>query len=198
MIGMLPTEKEELSVVERFRESHHAVAMMFAAGMTPSMIRQKTGYSTRRLTLIYNNPAFQDLIKIKAKRIEERWEEKIDAFTDLGLTNMIAAERQLHDKIAQADDEGEFLPTRDLISIVADRADRFGYSKHSVVKHEHDFAAALDRAIARSGVKQIEGKAEDLTLPLPAPSEAPVEESHPPSRREPSLSTIEGMKRRKL
>ena len=172
----------ELTVIQRFRESHHAVAEMFAIGMTPSMIRQKTGYSTRRLTLLWSDPTFQELIAIKSKRREEIVAEATDTFVTLWIGAMIKAARQLNDKLDEADDSGELLPTRELISVIADAADRFGYSKHSTVRVEHDFAAALDRAIAVT--KHIEGSATEITPPLvlehtrgpptpPAPRPAP-------------------------
>ena len=180
----------ELTVIQRFRESHHAVAEMFAIGMTPSMIRQKTGYSTRRLTLLWSDPTFQELIAIKSKRREEIVAEATDTFVTLWTGAMIKAARQLNDKLDEADDSGELLPTRELISVISDAADRFGYSKHSTVRVEHDFAAALDRAIAVP--QQIEGTATEITPPLvlehtqgpptpPAPRPAP-EHDQPASR----------------
>jgi hypothetical protein len=93
-------------------------------------------------------------------------EEQIQEFGDLAIANLLKAERMLGDKIDAAEDADEFLPTRDLLGIIADRADRFGYSKHSQVTVKHDFANALERAVLRSGkgeaMKQIEGKAVEV------------------------------------
>jgi hypothetical protein len=157
------------------------------------MVRRNTGISIRRLTLLCADPTFQELIAVKGRKAQERWDQSIDAYTEMAIGNLMAAEGQLTDKLAAAEETGELLPTRELIAIVSDRADRFGYSKHTVVKHEHDFAAALDRAIARSG-KQIEGTATELAAPataqLPAPSGPPPScgetqrEEDQPSRQE--------------
>lgn len=173
---MSQPEDRELTLIERYKESHHAVARMFAAGLTLKKIQQNTGYSQRRLKLLAADPTFNELITIYHKRIEEKWNENVDAYTDLAIGNLMAAERQIADKLAEADDAGELLPTRELLAIAGDRADRFGYSKHSIHHHEHDFAAALDKAISRSGIKTIEGSvvAASASPMLPSPSEEPV------------------------
>ena len=170
-------ESNELSVIERFRESHHAVARMFASGMTPSMIRQRTGYSFRRLTLLSADPTFQQLIAHYARQVDEAWNANLDTYLDLGMGNMIRAESQIAEHLDRSEDTGELLPLGALDRISQGRADRFGYSKHNVIEHKHDFATMLDRAIARSGkaeaVKLIEGQAIEVSTPppLPAPQE---------------------------
>ena len=193
-------EASELSIVERFRESHHAVARMFASGMTPSMIRQRTGYSQRRLTLLWGDPSFQELIAHYAQRVQEVWEEKLDTFLDLGMSNMIRAESQIAEHLDKSEDTGELLPVSTLDRISQGRADRFGYSKHTIHHHEHDFATALDKAIARSGkgeaMKVIEGRAEPTppgaaSLPAPQQVEAATTRESAPSAgapRPPSLA----------
>ena len=167
--------REELSVVERFRESHHAVAMMFAAGMHHSMIRQRTGYSTRRLTLLWNDPSFQELIAVYGRRVREKYDENIDHYLDLGMSNMIRAEAQ----IAEALDKSEE-PGADPISLVVldriaqGRADRFGYSKHATVRVEHDFARRMDDAITRSSQAKLIEHSETEPAPASAPQASPV------------------------
>src|SRR5208282_4607503 len=107
-------------------------------------------------------------------------------YLDLGMSNMIASERMIAERLDAAEEKDAVpisLPVLDKIS--QGRADRFGYSKHTVHHHEHDFATALDRAIARSGkaevIKQIEGRAEppqelklisQLEEPVPTPAVA--------------------------
>jgi hypothetical protein len=174
-------EKQELSIIERFREQHHAVARMFAAGFSDSMIRQKTGISLRRLTLLWNDPSFQELIAVYSQRVEDKWNENIDVYLDLGMSNMLRAEAQIAEHIEKAEEADELLPLGMLNKISQDRADRFGYSKHTIHHHEHDFATALDKAIARSG-KQIEGRAAEVKpLALPHPREVQEVSSPPPS-----------------
>lgn len=144
----MPELNRELTLMEQYRESHHAIAMMFAADMTPSMIRQKTGRSLYRLSTLYNDPSFQELISIYRKRMVEKFNAALDSYTDLGMSNMLRAESLIGDKLNSED--AEDIPLLTLSKISEGRADRFGYSKHSIHHHEHSFAEALDRAITRS------------------------------------------------
>ena len=176
-------------MIERYREHHHAIAAMVAAGMTPAMIRRKTGLSSYRLCLYMADPTFNELVAQKAKIVVEKFEENIDTYLDLGVSNMILAETMVSEHLHQAIDREELLPIGTLDRISQGRADRFGYSKHTVLHHNHDFASALDRAIARSGKaepKQIEARAEPAALNQPQPLLTSPERAnappHPPAR----------------
>lgn len=153
-------------IVLQYRETHHRIAQMFAMGMTPSMIRQQTGISNRRLVLYWNDPTFQELIAKYSADQEEKLKLAADALTDAAVGNMLLAEGMITDRLHAALDGSEDIPLATLNKLFESRADRFGYGKHTTVKHEHDFATALDRAIARSGktaeVKQLELKAEEV------------------------------------
>jgi hypothetical protein len=192
----------QLNLIEQYKESHQQVARMLAAGMTDSMIRQRTGYSHRRLALLKGSPMFQELIETFRQRIEEKWEANVDPYLDLGMSNMIRAESMIAERLEAADDpEAEPIPIAILDKVSQGRADRFGYSKHSIIHHNHDFATALDKAIARSGVKQIEAQAEPPShemklvsqLPSPEPAAKPLRERAPSFIR-----VLTPIKRRKI
>lgn len=196
-------EVRELNVWQRFRESHHALARMLAAGMTQALITQRTGYSRRRITILLGDPSFNELIAVYTKRIEEKWDENLDAYLDLGMANMIRAESQIAEHLDKSEDTGELLPVGVLDRISQGRADRFGYSKHSVIHNTHDFASALDRAIARSGKaepKQIEARAEPAALNQPQPLlTSPEREEAPPLSPARSFARVlEPIKRRRI
>ena len=163
----------DLTIIERFREGHHAVARMIAAGMTPSMVRQRTGYSTRRLTLLMGDSAFNDLIAHYAKRLHAQWDVEDDIYATMMTANRIRAEFTVTEHMDRAEDSGELIPLAMADKISQSRADRQGYGKHSTITHNHDFAAALDRAIERSGMKTIDA---EVSPALVAP-DAPVAES---------------------
>jgi len=150
----------------RFREAHHAIARMFAAGWTISKVSRETGYSRRRLNIMLADPAFQDLIAEKAKSFDEKVEEGADLFYDDYNKLMRRALSFVADKWDEAEDLGETPPFRELFSILKDGADRFGYStKHVRVNVNADFAVRLDAAIDRSA-KVIEARPSP-SLPLP-------------------------------
>ncbi len=180
---------------------------MFASGMTPSAIRQRTGISMRRLALLWNDPSFQELIKVYGQRVEEKWNANLDTYLDLGMSNMILAESQIAERLDESMNVGaEPIPLAMLDKISQGRADRFGYSKHSVMEHKHDFASLLDGAIARSGkakeVKLIEGQAnprppshEQPVLQVTAPSSEPLSR---PARSRSFAQVLNPIKKRKV
>lgn len=145
--------------VSRFRDSHHRVARLYATGLRHAEVMEATGYSYQRLLTLHGSPAMQELIARYREKVNDEWAKEVDAFYSLATRNMLAAERQLSDRIDEADELGETLPVRELIAISSDRADRFGYPKKAQnLNINVDFAAQLERAIQRSG-KQIDGQA---------------------------------------
>ena len=183
---------KELSITELFRESHHAVARMLAIGMSLSMIRQRTGRSARSISLLLADPSFQELIAIYSERVDEKWEEVTDRYLDLGISNMIRAESLIADKL-EADDE---VPITVLDKISQGRADRFGYSKNSTLRVEHDFASALDKAISRSDKARViehqppqgEGQAEQPPRALERPKVQAAQVTQPLASQPTSFS----------
>lgn len=175
----------------RFKDSHHRVAQMFAAGMEPWLIRQQTGYSRRRLNLLYQDRAFQELIASYRERLDPIINDQIDHYVNLKMQNMLMAEEQINQRLEDAFEAGETLPVRELLAISADGADRLGYSKHTMQTIKHDVATGLEKAIARSGktdvLKALNAKQID-SRPLPSDpgcreegsSVSPAELSPPP------------------
>ena len=192
------SQVEEIKpLIERFREHHHAIASMVAAGLTPAMIRRQTGISLHRLTLYMADPTFNELIAQKAKVVAERFDENIDAYLDLGMGNMIRSEALIAERL----NEDEPIPLLTLDRISQGRADRFGYSKHSTMRVEHDFATMLDKAIARSGkgeLKQIEAQAEPAVLNQPALPPPPERAKAPHRPQPPARSFASVLKKRKI
>jgi hypothetical protein len=174
-------EEHELSIKERFRQSHHAIAGMFARGFTASKISRLTGRSMRSLGLLYNNPMFQELIVQKSKayeRVEEEFIERAieDEYTNKAIIDKIALTTGMMklDMLEAKLDAGEYPSFRDVHLLHADALDRGGFSKHTTIHHEHGFASQLDRAIRRSNktkeVQEIEGQIVEAQL-LPARAE---------------------------
>lgn len=155
---LVPGARPRLPAAARFRDSHHMVARLFATGLKAKAVAAHTGYSLGRVITLSNDPAFQDLITTYREQVDEAFRESVDGFAEMALSNMAKAERMIGDKLDKADADEETLPTRDLVSIVSDRADRFGYGKRQTnVNLNADFASLLEKAIERSG-KVIDAK----------------------------------------
>lgn len=150
--------------IKRLRASHHKIARLAARGLDNKAIAAYTGYTRERVGQLVNSPAMRELIAVYAEKVQEKEDEALDAYIALKTENMMAAERHIHDHIAELDEAGELLPVKTALAISADGADRTGYGKRETrVNVNVDLAAALERAIKRSGkeIKTVQGR----TLP---------------------------------
>lgn len=173
----LLTEKRDTDskpVVQRFRDSHHMVARLFAMGLRPSQISQRVGYSINRLATFQKNPAFDALVQHYRELVNEAYKEEADSFMEMATSNMRKAERILADRLdASEDEDGDQLSVPQLVAITSDRMDRFGYGKHSTNLNVNvDFASRLEKARARS-MKVIASSGAGTNTPTQPVLEAP-------------------------
>ena len=149
-------------VVQRLRDPHHHVVRLIAAGVRPmEEVARRSGYTIARIHGLNTDPAFKELVASYRGAIDAAFIRSQDDYYELATSNMVKAERQIAEKLERAEEEGELLPTRDLIAISRDAADRFGYGKKAMnVNVNVDFASKLEQAIARSG------KVIDPSLPI--------------------------------
>jgi hypothetical protein len=148
--GELESPRAKATPIQKFRDSHHRMARLFASGLRVGQVAELTGYSVSRVSLFHSSPAFQDLIAEKRKVEDEIARDQITAMNAMILSNGLKAERKLADKLDD-DDDSEEMSVRELISIARDAADRVGLSKRSIQTNVNmDFAQLLDRAIKRS------------------------------------------------
>jgi hypothetical protein len=198
-VSVKMSEVVEIDLMRQFRTQHHAIAQLIAFGLTDQMIMRRTGVTKRRLVLLKGDPAFQELIAGYSGQRDEDFNENIDPYRDLSYTNMMAGEMTVAEHFERAADNGELVPIAIANKISQERADRLGYSKHTVVHHEHDFAAALDRAISRSKPVLVEQVVPETPPALPAPPVAagtPIPPDPSPPPRSPSARRREVLNRR--
>lgn len=141
--------------LQKIRESHRMVARLIASGLSCGQVAAKTGRNTNSITLLAKDPSVMNLVAEYRAQIDEVFVENMDAYVTTATANMLRAEQQISDKLEEAEEAGESLPVRDLIAISRDAADRFGYGKHSSKTVNHDFAALLDKAMARSAQAKV-------------------------------------------
>lgn len=144
-------ESRSLPAVEKIRDTHHRLARLIATGLKINEAAGLAGFSIARAYVLHIDPSFQDLVAAYRKDVNAEFVSSQVDFEDLARTNMLKAERQIADKLDAADDAGETLPTRELISISRDAADRFGYGKKTTNTNVNvNFAANLEGAMRRS------------------------------------------------
>lgn len=141
---------------DKIRDSHHRIARLAAAGCRKFEIVERSGYSYNRVSQLLAAPAMQELIAKYRVKVEVAFEREQDEFYNLATKNMITAERMIADKLEAAEEANVELPLRDLALVARDAADRFGYGKKETrVNLNADFAAELEKAIARSGKRNV-------------------------------------------
>lgn len=139
--------------IKSFRESHHRVARLIASGLRNADVSRLTGYSTNRIGQLKEDPSFEQLIAEYRGKVDERWLATLDPYFEAATENMLTAEALISDRLAEAMDDPEVkIPLQHLVSITADRADRFGYGKHSTQTNEVvNFAEMMSKMAAKSG-----------------------------------------------
>ena len=164
-------EKRPQVQLQSIRDSHHRIARAVAAGLSNIDVAAICGISANRVAVLKSDPAFVELTAHYRATVTADWVQSADSFMEVATANMLKAEVMLSDKLDDAIDKNEMLPTRDLIAISSDRADRFGYGKtQKNLNINVDFAANLERARQRAS------RARDVT---PSPSLAPqIEAPH--------------------
>lgn len=173
----------------RFRDSHHAIAQMFAAGWTISKVSHETGMSRRRLHILLSDPSFRDLVHEYNSNHKDALEEHRDVFEGYWRGAMLLAAAEAYERVSENADE---MPMRELLAMIKDGADRFGYSAKTVrVNIDASFASRLDRAIEASDKAKIV-EHQPSALPLASPKDPPVAavaDAHPDEMRGPNSNS---------
>ena len=192
------TEQRVTPRVKGFRDTHHRLARLVAAGLRNEEILRITGYSTARLASLKQDPAFLELVAQYRERVDAAFVEAQDEFYETSVSNMLRAERQIEEHLDRADDEGELIPLKTLMGLTSDRADRFGYGKRTTQTNVNiDFAAKLEAINKRRGNSTVIDAKADL---LPSSPDLAPREQGPSSQVDPapnqSIAVPAGFRRR--
>lgn len=149
--------------LQRIRDSHHQIARLLASGLRPMEVCAATGYSASRLSILQNDPAFQELITFyrddyadASKEVFVDAQRRMTAFVLDGL-------QELHERLLETPDEFTVTSLTEAVKTFADRSGNGPTSKS--VNINIDYSERLKAARLRAGTV-IEGQA----LPL-APKE---------------------------
>lgn len=167
----LLTEKRPTVSLQSLRDTHHRVARAVAAGLPNTEVATACGISINRVSVLKKDPAFSELVAHYRGIVTAEYARSVDSFMEVATANMLKAAVMISDKLDDAIDKGEFLPTRDLMAIHDSGADRFGYGKmQKNLNVNIDFAAQLEQARKRSRGARADGPA--LTI-----NHSPIAES---------------------
>ncbi len=142
--------------VKKLRDAHHRLAMMFAAGLRNHEIAAETGYTPTRISVLRRSPMMEELVEHYRALVAEGLKEGLVDYYGTMARGRNLSMQMMVDQLVDAEESGEDLPLRTLASLHEQFADRTGYGKRSTqVNVNVDFAAQLDRAIERSGLKVV-------------------------------------------
>lgn len=147
--------------IKKIRASHHYLAQQLAMGdLKQTEIAMTTGFSESRISILKNDPAFQELLAFYANQRKEAVADTLKQLSVLG-----------HDALAELrdrlEDEPDSFSSRELLEIVKVMMDRTGHGPttkiEAQVMHLTADQIARVRALAaeRSGTL-IEGKSEEI------------------------------------
>lgn len=144
-------EKRPAVQLQTLRDTHHRVARAVAAGLPNGEIATLCGISYNRVSILKGDPAFMELVAHYRAIVTAEFVRSVDSYMEVATSNMLKAEVMLAEKLDKAIDGDETLPTKDLLAISRDAADRFGYGKmQKNLNVNVDFAAQLEAARKRS------------------------------------------------
>jgi hypothetical protein len=145
-------------VIAKLRDAHHQIARMIAFGMSYKDIAYELGYSYTRIAVLANSPSIVELVTKYRGKVDEKWEAEVEKRNNYIQQVYTKSWRMIGEQLEDADETGEAIPLRTLLAVADSAADRVGITKKSTtVNINVDFAANLERAIARSrAVRQID------------------------------------------
>lgn len=150
---------EAQQIVTRMKDRHHGLARCIASGYTNAEAAAVTGYSASRISILLNDPMFQDLVSLYRANTTEVWRDTHERMASLA----VDAIDELHTRLEETP---ETMDNDLLLEIGKTFADRTGHgpsSKTTNVDIKVNFgdklAAARERAKA---VKMIEHVVEEV------------------------------------
>jgi hypothetical protein len=149
-------EKRPPTHLKSITDKHHRIARAVAAGLSNMDVAAVCGITANRVGMLKSDPAFVDLCAHYRGLVTADYLLQTDSYLEIMLSNKLKAEVMLGDKLDDAIDGGEQLPTRDLMAISRDAADRTGHGKIQTNMNVNvDFASKLEAARKRSSQARV-------------------------------------------
>lgn len=167
--------KRDTVAIQNIRDNHHRIARAMASGLSNGEIAQTCGVSISRVSVLRGDPAMVNLVAHYRSMIDAEWVEQ-DSVIEYMRSNALKAQAMISDKLDEAAEKNEYLPTRDLLGIAELGLDRTGYGKvNKNLNINIDFAAKLEAARQRSAAAPAMRIVEGTSMPVPAPSRSEAE-----------------------
>lgn len=120
--------------IQQLRHSHHHLARLIAEGRNQTQAAQITGYSVTRVSILMDDPAFQELVEHYRAQVEEVYINVHERLASLGLDAL----QELHDRLLNP--EGKEFTNKELMDMIGLSLDRAGYGPKSTQVNEFKFS----------------------------------------------------------
>lgn len=164
------------SSLKRIRDVHHRIARRVAAGKGTGEIAQELGYSMSRISILKGDPAFQQLVEVYRKRLDEI-EDDIHAKL---YNTIVAAKMEAWEHIlTRMDEQGEDMPLSEHRQTIELANNELGLSATRIITTNVDMSRIAQReALGRERQARLiapaDGAVEGETASSPARSSPPL------------------------
>lgn len=93
--------------VQRLRDTHHGLARALASGMTQGEAGRVAGYTATRVSMLMQDPAFEELVASYRAVEDELWRNEQAAIQENAYATLAMGLRMKRDKLEEADEAGE-------------------------------------------------------------------------------------------
>lgn len=141
------------SALKRLSERHHALARNLASGMSPSEAAVICGYALSRVSILQDDPAFQELLAFYRQDVELAYRDLHTRLSGLALD----AADELADRL---EENPETISVGQLMEVVKLGADRTGFGPQSSSTNLNvnvDLASRLQAARERVASRRLVG-----------------------------------------
>lgn len=128
--------------IKAIRQRHHSLARCLAQGMAEAEASAITGYCSSRISVLKQDPAFQELLTYYTEQKEEIFIDVHQRLAALGLNS-------IEELMARLDDQPEKFTNKDLMELAGLGFDRSGYGVQTKNSHTVNVALVPPHAIAR-------------------------------------------------
>jgi hypothetical protein len=149
-IVLLSEEKgSEAPPLKRLSERHHSLARSLAGGMSPSEAAITCGYSTSRVSILQDDPAFRELLAFYRSDVEVQYRDLHVRLSGLALD----AADELAQRLEEAPEELSVGQLMDLTKMGADRTGFGPQTSSTTLNVNVDLASRLEAARRRVAMR---------------------------------------------
>lgn len=152
LLALAEPRGSQPSPLKRVRTVHHQIARELATGAKPIEIAATTGYSLSRISILQNDPLFQELVNFYVEQENVRFAKLQDQIEGLGR----AATEELIERLTS--EESEFVSNKDLKAIAEMALDRSG---HAPVKRQANLNVNLSNEALAALKEKVDGSRTD-------------------------------------